>query len=133
LQDKESVKELLSLIGLEMENLNVSGMMKNSNLAKSIQELSLYRFKQILKYKSDWYGKQIIEIDRFYPSSKLCSSCGEKNDNLKLSDREWICNNCGTHHDRDLNASINILNEGKRILNKIPIRSGELTPLESYQ
>jgi putative transposase len=114
-----------------MENLNVKGMMKNHNLAKSIQELSLYRFKEILKYKAEWYGRDIIEIDRFFPSSKLCSNCGNKNNELKLKDREWTCTSCNTTHDRDVNAAINILNEGKRILNnKIPIRDGELTPLE---
>jgi putative transposase len=114
-----------------MENLNVKGMMKNHNLAKSIQELSLYRFKEILKYKAEWYGRDIIEIDRFFPSSKLCSNCGNKNNQLKLKDREWTCTSCNTTHDRDVNAAINILNEGKRILNnKIPIRDGELTPLE---
>jgi putative transposase len=114
-----------------MENLNIKGMMKNHNLAKSIQELSLYRFKEILKYKAEWYGRDIIEIDRWFPSSKLCSNCGNKNNELKLKDREWTCTSCNTTHDRDVNAAINILNEGKRILNnKIPIRDGELTPLE---
>lgn len=115
-----------------MEDLNVSGMMKNHNLASSIQELSLYRFKEMLKYKAEWYGRDIIEVNRFYPSPKLCSNCGEKNSDLKLNHRTWTCKTCGTKHDRDLNAAINILNEGKRLLNdKIPIRNGELTPLES--
>jgi putative transposase len=115
-----------------MENLNVSGMMKNHNLAKAIQELSLYRFKEILKYKAEWYGNDILEVDRWFPSSKLCSSCGEKNLNLKLNHREWTCTTCNTTHDRDINAAMNILNEGKRILNnKIPTRCGELTPLET--
>jgi putative transposase len=115
-----------------IEDLNVKGMMKNHNLAKSIQELSLYRFKEMLRYKAEWYGNHIVEIDRFFPSSKLCNSCGHKNSELKLSDREWTCSSCGTKHDRDLNAAINILNEGKRILNnKIPTRCGKLTPLET--
>ena len=115
-----------------IEDLNVKGMMKNHNLAKSIQELSLYRFKEMLKYKAEWYDNHIVEIDRFFPSSKLCSNCEYKNTELKLSDREWTCSSCGTKHDRDFNAAINILNEGKRILNnKIPIRCGELTPLET--
>ena len=117
-----------------MEDLNVKGMLKNHNLAKSIQELSLNRFKEILKYKSEWYERDLIEIDRYFPSSKLCSVCGYKNAELTLKDREWICPDCGTKHDRDINASVNILNEGKRLLNnKIPIRCGELTPLESSQ
>ena len=117
-----------------MEDLNVKGMLKNHNLAKSIQELSLNRFKEILRYKSEWYERDLIEIDRYFPSSKLCSVCGYKNTELTLKDREWICPDCGTKHDRDINASVNILNEGKRLLNnKIPIRCGELTPLESSQ
>lgn len=115
-----------------MEDLNVSGMMKNHNLAKSIQELSLNQFTSMLKYKSNWYGRDLIQIDRYYPSSKLCNCCNYKNNNLTLKDRNWICLNCSTKHDRDINASINILNEGLRIYNnKIPIRNGELTPLET--
>lgn len=115
-----------------IENLNVKGMMKNHNLAKSIQELSLYRFKEMLRYKSVWYGNYIVEIDKFYPSSKLCSVCGHKNNDLKLSEREWKCNDCGSVHDRDKNAAINILNEGMKLYkNKIPTRCGESTPLES--
>ncbi len=115
-----------------MEDLNIKGMMKNHNLAKAIQELSLYRFKEILKYKAKWYGNDIVLVDKFSPSSKLCSDCGEKNVELKLNHRTWTCKSCSTTHDRDLNAAINILNEGKRILNnKIPTRCGELTPTES--
>ena len=115
-----------------IEDLNVKGMMKNHNLAKSIQELSLYDFKSKLLYKANWYGRTVVEIDRFFASSKLCNCCGYKNTELKLSDREWKCHSCNTIHDRDLNAAINIKKEGERILNtKIPIRCGELTPLES--
>jgi putative transposase len=115
-----------------IENLNVRGMMKNHNLAKSIQELSLYRFKEMLRYKSEWYDNDIVEIDRYHPSSKLCSVCGHKNNDLKLSDRDWKCSNCGSTHDRDKNAAINILNEGMKLYkNKIPTRCGELKPLES--
>lgn len=110
-----------------MEDLNVSGMLKKHKLARSIQELSLFRFKQILEYKAKWYNRDIIQIDRFYPSSKLCSNCGFKNNHLTLEDREWICSTCKVKHDRDFNAAKNILNEGKRLLNnKIPIRNGEL-------
>jgi putative transposase len=115
-----------------IEDLNVSGMLKNHHLAKSIQELSLYRFKEMLRYKANWYGNHIVEIDRFFPSSKLCSVCGNKNTKLRLKDREWICSECGTKHDRDFNAAINILNEGKRLYKDIiPTRCGELTPLET--
>lgn len=99
-----------------MEDLNVSGMMQNHKLAKSIQDVSLYELKRILQYKASWEGKQVIFIDRFYPSSKLCSDCGYKKDDLQLSDREWVCPECGVIHDRDINAAVNILNEGKRII-----------------
>ena len=99
-----------------MEDLNVSGMMQNHKLAKSIQDVSLYELKRILQYKASWNGKQVIFIDRFYPSSKLCSDCGYKKDDLQLSDREWVCPECGVVHDRDINAAKNILEEGKRII-----------------
>ena len=99
-----------------MENLNVNGMLKNHRLAKSIQELSLYKFKSILTYKTEWTGRVLIEIDRFFPSSKLCNCCGYKYQGLKLSERTWLCPECNTLHDRDLNAAINIMNEGERIL-----------------
>ena len=99
-----------------MEDLNVSGMMKNHKLAKSIQDVSLCELKNILQYKASWNDKQVVFIDRFYPSSKLCSSCGYKNNGLQLSDREWVCPECGVIHDRDINAAINIMNEGKRII-----------------
>lgn len=100
-----------------IEDLNISSMLKNKYLAKSIQELSLFRFKQILEYKAKWYGREIIQIDRWFPSSKLCNCCGYKNQKLELKDREWDCPSCGSKLDRDLNAAINILNEGKRIKN----------------
>jgi putative transposase len=112
-----------------MEDLNVKGMLKNHKLAKSIQELSLNRFKTILGYKAEWYGREIIEVSRWFPSSKLCGACGYKNQELELKDREWVCPECGTIHDRDLNAANNIKNEGIRI--KIGLSSPEITPLES--
>ena len=99
-----------------MEDLNISGMMQNHKLAKSIQDVSLCELKQILQYKASWNDKQVVFIDRFYPSSKLCSSCGYKNTELQLSDREWVCPECGVVHDRDINAAVNIMNEGKRII-----------------
>jgi putative transposase len=113
-----------------IEDLQIKNMMKNHNLAKSLQELSFYRFKEILTYKANWYSRDIIQIDKFFPSSKLCSSCGNKNTELKLSDREWKCTSCNTVHDRDYNAALNILNEGKRLLN-IGLSSPEYT-LEDY-
>ena len=99
-----------------MEDLNVSGMMQNHKLAKSIQDVSFCELKQILQYKALWNDKQVVFIDRFYPSSKLCSGCGYKNESLQLSDREWVCPECGVIHDRDINAAKNILEEGKRII-----------------
>lgn len=112
-----------------MEDLNVSGMLKNHHLAKSIQELSLNKFKNILKYKSEWYGRELIFVNRFFPSSKLCSKCGYKNDQLTLKYREWKCPECGSIHDRDLNAANNIKSEGYKI--KIGLSSPELTLQES--
>ncbi len=91
-----------------LENLNVEGMMKNHNLAQAIQSASWSEFVRQLKYKAEWRGKNIIFIGRFEPSSKTCNKCGYINKELKLNDREWICPICGEHHDRDVNAAINI-------------------------
>ncbi len=118
-----------------MENLNVNGMLKNHKLARSIQELSLNKFKTMLKYKTEWTGRILIEVDRFFPSSKLCNNCGYKYKDLKLSERSWTCPECGVHHDRDLNAAINIRKEGERILNlnkkQIGYRLPELTLVDN--
>ncbi len=97
-----------------LEDLNVKGMMKNHKLAKAISDVSWGKFIDILEYKSIWNDKQVIRIDRFFPSSKTCSKCGWINNNLTLKDRTWICPKCGEKHDRDVNAAINILNEGYR-------------------
>ena len=93
-----------------LENLNVSGMMRNHKLAKSIAEVSWYQFTEMLKYKCGWYGKNLVQIGQFEPSTKTCSHCGYKNTELTLKDREWICPVCNTYHDRDINAAINIKN-----------------------
>ena len=99
-----------------IENLNIKGLMK-SKLAKSFQDVSLYEFIRQLEYKAEWYGKAISKVDRFYPSSQLCSNCGYKDSSVKnLKIREWVCTKCGTHHDRDINSAINILHEGLRLL-----------------
>lgn len=93
-----------------IESLNVKGMVRNRKLAKSISDAAWSQFIEILKYKASWNGKNILVIDRFAPSSKLCSCCGHKLEKLSLSVREWNCPSCGTEHDRDINASINIKN-----------------------
>lgn len=98
-----------------IEDLNVKGMMKNHCLARSIQELSLFEFARQLEYKAIRYGRKLIKIDRFFPSSKLCSSCGWKDFDLELKDRVYNCLSCGLTIDRDQNASYNIRNESKRI------------------
>lgn len=111
------VNELLTYYDtIYMEDLNVRGMVKNHNLAKSIQEVGLYRFKSVLQSKALVNNKQVIFIGRFYPSSKTCSCCGYKKQDLKLSDRFWVCPECNTKHDRDINAARNILIEGQRVL-----------------
>lgn len=95
-----------------IEDLNVKGMLSNHKLAKAVSDVSLYEFTRQLEYKADWYGKKVIKVDRFYPSSQTCNSCGYRltgDDKLTLSDREWTCPKCGTHHDRDINAAKNIL------------------------
>ena len=100
-----------------IEDLNVKGMMKNYHLAKSIQDLGLYEFRRQLEYKCQFYGRYLVVINRFYPSSKTCHECGFINSKLTLNDREWICPVCGKHIDRDYNAALNILDEGlKQIL-----------------
>ncbi|MBR1728381.1 MAG: transposase [Selenomonadaceae bacterium] len=93
-----------------MENLNVSGMMKNRHLSKAIAEQKFYEFKRQIKYKCEMYGIEFVEVDRFYPSSKTCSHCGHVKVDLKLSDRIYKCAECGLTIDRDLNAAINLAN-----------------------
>lgn len=99
-----------------LEDLNVKGMIKNRRLSRKIHESAWSTFKGFLQTKAAMYGKGVYEVDRFFASSKLCSSCGEKHTALSLKDREWTCLGCGTIHDRDWNASINILQEGQRIV-----------------
>ena len=98
-----------------MEDLNTSGMLKNHKLAKAIQEIGFYKFKMVLSTKASQNDKKVVLIGRFYPSSKTCSQCGYIHNGLKLSDRNWQCPKCGANHDRDFNAALNILYEGRRI------------------
>lgn len=94
-----------------VEDLNVAGM-KKSNLAKSVSDASFSTLASMIDYKSKWYGRTFYKISRWYPSSKTCNCCGHKMDTMTLDIREWDCPNCGSHHDRDLNAAKNILDEG---------------------
>lgn len=98
-----------------LEDLHIKGMIKNHKLAKHIADASWGNFVRLLEYKADWNDKRIVKINRFFPSSKTCNSCGWINQNLNLSEREWTCK-CGIAHDRDANAAINILKEGKKII-----------------
>lgn len=95
---------------ITLEDLNVRGMLQNPKLAKSIQEERLYEFRRTMTYKCERAGINLTIADRFFPSSKLCSCCGYKKTDLKLTDRKWTCPNCGKHHDRDENAAINLEN-----------------------
>ena len=95
-----------------IEDLASRNLMKNHHLARAIGDASWNEFVRQLHYKADWYGKKVIPISRWFPSSQLCSTCGENSGKKVLSIREWTCESCGTHHDRDINASLNILKEG---------------------
>ena len=120
---KDFLQKLSSMLISEnqvicLEDLNVKGMVKNHSLARSISNQGWSEFVSMLDYKSKWYGREMVKIDRFYPSSKTCSECGNKNEDLTLSVREWVCSSCGCVLDRDVNAAKNILREGIESLNR---------------
>jgi len=99
-----------------MEDLRSKNLMKNHHLARAIGDASWSEFVRMLEYKADWYEKQVSKISRWFPSSQICSNCKVNSGKKPLHVREWTCKSCGVHHDRDLNASLNILNEGLKIL-----------------
>ena len=101
---------------IAVENLNVKGMVKNHNLARAIASVGWGQFCTMLKYKAEQEGKVYVEVDRFFPSSKTCNVCLNQVDSLPLDVRSWTCSSCGTEHDRDINAAINLRDEGLRIL-----------------
>ncbi|WP_321416575.1 IS200/IS605 family element RNA-guided endonuclease TnpB [uncultured Methanomethylovorans sp.] len=107
-QNKLSFKLISENQAIALETLNVNGMVKNHNLAQSINDSAWSSFETKLEYKAEWFGKTVLRIGQFEPSSKLCNVCGYHNKELQLKDREWECPECYTKHDRDINASINI-------------------------
>ena len=97
---------------IAIEDLNVCGMVRNHKLARAISDCGWSEMVRQLEYKAEWYGRKLIKIDRWFPSSKRCGNCGHTVSKLPLNIREWDCPECGTHHDRDINAANNILAQG---------------------
>ena len=119
-----------------VEGLNVAGMVKNHNLARHIADAAFGEIFRELEYKAAWYERTYLELDRFFPSSKLCSSCGHLLEELPLSVREWDCPACGVHHDRDINAATNIKKAGQYLLKWIKTTrsgAGKVTPTRNQR
>lgn len=119
---KESFKIIRDNQTIIMEGLKVKNMIRNKKLSKSIQDASWSEFKRMIKYKALWHGREYIELDPFFPSSKKCSICGYRKQGLDLHTRKWLCPKCKTFHDRDYNATINQL--------KIGLEQSKLTPVD---
>ena len=113
---KATIQAVRDSQAIAVEDLNVKGMVKNHHLAKSVSDASMSEMLRQLQYKCDWYGRDFVKVDRWFPSSKTCGNCGCVFDDLTLSMRDWTCPECGAHLDRDLNAARNIATEGKRLL-----------------
>ena len=120
---KHSYKLVSENQAIAVETLNISGMLKNHNLARSISDVGWSELFRQLEYKCTQYGKTFLKIGQFEPSSKLCSICGTINRDLTLKDREWTCPSCGTYHDRDINAAINIKKMALQGQNRLPVFS----------
>lgn len=117
-----------------VEDLSVKKMQKNKRLSKEIADVSFSTFLRILEYKCLWYGREFVQVGKFFPSSKTCSCCGDVLKELPLSTRQWECEACNSQHDRDINAARNILKEGLRLLGEklsVPRGSREYKPVES--
>ena len=123
-QHKTTHNMITKYDGFVLEDLNIKGMLKNHCLAKAISDAAWHEWKRQLKYKSEWNNKLFLQIDRWEPSSKTCSDCGWYNLNLTLSDREFVCMNCGVVHDRDENAAINIRKIGIKTVPQVEREQG---------
>jgi putative transposase len=128
--NKLSTKLIRDNQSISLEDLNVSGMVKNHKLSQSISDTSWSMFVTMLEYKADWYGTNILKIGRFEPSSKTCNDCGWVNKELTLKDREWVCQDCGVIHDRDINAARNIRDFSiKKLCTEYTLKNHEELPL----